>query len=106
MREVGAALGASEDAAGKRVARSLEKLRKFFAERGVSSTTAIIAVAISDHSVQGAPLALAKSVAAVAIVKGAAASGSTLTLISSLTPRNRRTNMTLSRPCHRELRNP
>jgi RNA polymerase sigma factor (sigma-70 family) len=79
--EVGAALGASEDAAKMRVQRALEKLRKIFTKRGVSSTTAIIAGAISANSVQAAPVALAKSVTAVAIAKGAAASGSTLTLI-------------------------
>ena len=47
----------------------------------MSSTTAIIAGAISANSVQAAPVALAKSVTAVALAKGAAASGSTLTLI-------------------------
>jgi RNA polymerase sigma factor (sigma-70 family) len=81
FKEVGAALGASEDAAKVRVNRALEKLRKFFAKHGVSSTTAIIAGTISANSVQAAPVALAKSVTAVAIAKGAAASGSTLTLI-------------------------
>ena len=40
--EVGAALGASEDAAKMRVNRALEKLRKFFTKRGVSSTAAIL----------------------------------------------------------------
>jgi uncharacterized protein (TIGR03435 family) len=79
--EVGAALGASEDAAKMRVNRALEKLRRFFTKRGVSSTTAVIAGMISAHSVQVAPMTLAKSVTAVAIAKGAAASGSTLTLI-------------------------
>jgi RNA polymerase sigma factor (sigma-70 family) len=79
--EVGATLGASEDAAKMRVNRALEKLRKFFTKRGVSSTTAIIAGTISANSVQAAPVALAKAVTAVAIAKGAAASGSTLTLI-------------------------
>jgi RNA polymerase sigma factor (sigma-70 family) len=79
--EVGETLGASEDAAKMRVNRALEKLRKFFTKRGVSSTTAIIAGTISANSVQAAPVVLAKSVAAVAIAKGAAASGSTLTLI-------------------------
>ena len=81
LREVGTALGANEEAAKKRVNRALEKLRTFFARRGVSSTTAIIAGAISANSVQAAPVALAKSVTAVAIAKGATASGSTLTLI-------------------------
>src|SRR5882724_3717528 len=81
MGEVGAALGANEDAAKKRVNRALEKLRKFFTKHGVSSTTAILAGTITANSVQAAPVALAKSVTAVAIAKGAAASGSTLTLI-------------------------
>ncbi len=81
LREVGLALGTSEDAAEKRVSRALEKLRKFFTKRGVSSTTEIIAGTISANSVQAAPVVLAKTVTAMAIAKGAAASGSTLTLI-------------------------
>ena len=81
LNEVGHALGASEEAAKKRVNRALEKLRNFFAKRGVSSTTAIIAETISAHSVQAAPAALAKAATAAAITKGAAASTSTLTLI-------------------------
>ena len=79
--EVGASLGASEDAAKMRVNRALEKLRKFFTKRGVSSTTAIIAGTISANSVQAAPVVLAKAVTAIAVAKGAAASGSTLALI-------------------------
>ena len=81
LNEIGAELGASEDAAKKRVSRALEKLRKFFAKHGVLSTTAIIAAAISANSVQAAPMALAKPITAIAITKGAVASGSTLTLI-------------------------
>ena len=81
LAEVGNALGAGEDTARKRVSRALEKLNRYFAKRGVSSTTAIIAGEISANSIQAAPVALAKSVTAVAIAKGAVASGSTLTLI-------------------------
>jgi RNA polymerase sigma factor (sigma-70 family) len=81
FKEVGAALGASEDAAKMRVNRALEKLRKFFGKRGVGSTTAIIAGAISTNSVQAAPVALAKSVTAAAVVKGSIALASTLTLV-------------------------
>jgi hypothetical protein len=81
LQEVGLALGANEDAAKMRVNRALDKLRKLFAKRGVSSTTAILAGAISANAVQGAPVALAKSVTAVAMAKGATASISTLTLI-------------------------
>jgi RNA polymerase sigma factor (sigma-70 family) len=81
--EVGAALGASEDAAKMRVNRALEKLRKFFTKRGVSSTTAILAGTISANSVQAAPVALAKSVTVVAVAKGSIAVLSTLTLVKA-----------------------
>jgi len=81
LNEVGFALGASEDAAKKRVNRALEKLRKFFAKRGVDSTTSAIAETISANSVLIAPATLAKTVTAVALAKGATASISTLTLI-------------------------
>ena len=83
LKQVGAALGISENAAQKRVNYALEKLRKFFAKRGVTSTTAIIAGAISANSVQAAPVMLAKTASAVAVVKGATASASTLTLIKA-----------------------
>jgi len=79
--ETAALLGIGEDAAQKRLARAIEKLRKFFAQRGVTLTVTAIAGAVSANSVQAAPVALAKSVTAVAIAKGAAASGSTLTLV-------------------------
>jgi hypothetical protein len=81
MKEVGAALGGSEGAATIRLHRALEKLRYFFVKRGITSTTATIAGAISANSVKAAPAMLAKTVTAVALGKGAAASGSTLTLV-------------------------
>ena len=77
LREVGSALGTNEECARKRVARGLEKLHAFFSKRGVSSTTAIIAGAISANSVQAVPAALAKTVTAAAVAKGASAGGST-----------------------------
>jgi RNA polymerase sigma factor (sigma-70 family) len=81
LKEVGATLGVSENAAHKRVSHALEKLRRYFSKCGVHSTTAIIAETISAHSIQAAPLALAKSITAVAIAKGVTATGSTLTII-------------------------
>lgn len=81
LNEVGTALGASEEAAKKRVNRALERLRKFFKKRGVNSTTAIIAAAISANSVHAAPVTLAKSVTTVAVAKGAITTASTLTLV-------------------------
>jgi RNA polymerase sigma factor (sigma-70 family) len=81
VREVAAALQINESAAQHRILRGLEKLRKYFAKRGVSSTAEIIAGAISANSVQTAPVMLAKSVTAVAVAKGATAATSTLTLV-------------------------
>ncbi len=81
VREVAAAMQVNESAAQRRILRALEKLRAFFRKRGVISTTAIIAGAISSNSVQAAPVALAQSVTAAGLAKGAAASTSTLTLI-------------------------
>ena len=83
MGEIGAALGANEDAAKKRVGRALEKLQKYFARRGVHSTTETIAATISSNSVQTAPALLAKSVTAVALAKTAAVGASTLTLVKA-----------------------
>jgi RNA polymerase sigma factor (sigma-70 family) len=81
LAEVGHSLGTGEDTARKRVSRALEKLHRYFSKHGISSTTDALAGAISANSVQAAPAMLANSVTAVAIAKGAAASGSTLTLI-------------------------
>ncbi|HEY1718940.1 MAG TPA: sigma-70 family RNA polymerase sigma factor [Verrucomicrobiae bacterium] len=81
MKEVGAALGASEDAAKMRLNRAVEKLRKFFTKRGVVLPAAVLTAAISANSVQAAPVGLAKTISVVAVAKGAAASSSTLTLI-------------------------
>ncbi len=84
LREVGDALGLQERAAQKRVARGLEKLHAFFTRRGIASTTAIIAGAVSANSIHAAPAALTKTITAVAVAKGAAGSGSTLTLVKGV----------------------
>jgi RNA polymerase sigma factor (sigma-70 family) len=81
LREVGLALGVSEDAAKMRVNRALEKLRRIFIRRGVAVSALAIAGALAANSVQAAPAVLAKSVTAAAIAQGAGASVSTLTLI-------------------------
>jgi RNA polymerase sigma factor (sigma-70 family) len=79
LREVGAALGANEETAKKRVTRALEKLRKIFAKHGVVSTTAIIGGLMSANSVQAAPAGLATTIAATT-VKGSVVAASILTL--------------------------
>ncbi len=79
--ETAALLGIEESAGRQRIHRAMDKLRKFFIRRGIILPAAVLTAAISTHSVQAAPVALSKTVTAVALAKGAAASGSTLTLI-------------------------
>jgi RNA polymerase sigma factor (sigma-70 family) len=79
--ETAAILGIGEWAARKRAERALKRLRDYFAKSGVNSTTVAIAESISANSIQTAPAVLAKTVTAVALAKGAAASTSILTLI-------------------------
>src|ERR1019366_9343965 len=80
LREIGTALGASEDAAKMRVNRALEKLRKFFTKRGVMLTATAIAGAVSANSVQAAPAVLAVTISATA-AKGAAVAATVTTLV-------------------------
>jgi RNA polymerase sigma factor (sigma-70 family) len=84
LGQVAAALQITEAAAQKRVYRALEKLHRHFHKRGVSSTITNIADEISAHSIQAAPVALIKSISAVAAAKGAAATLPTLKLIKGV----------------------
>ena len=73
LRDVGAALGASEDAAKMRVNRAVEKLRGYFTKRGVTLSAAGLTTAITANAVQAAPAGLA------AVVTAGALAGTTLT---------------------------
>ncbi len=81
MKEVGAALGGSENAAKMRINRAVEKIRVFLFKRGVVIAASVLTAAISANSVQAAPTALAKTVTTMAVTKGATASGSISTII-------------------------
>ena len=83
LKQVGAALGTGEDAARMRIHRALEKLRKFFAGRGLTLSAAVIAAAVSTSAVQAAPAGLAATVTTAA-VQGTAVTASTLTLIKGV----------------------
>ena len=78
---VGAGLGMSEDAAKKRVARALEKLRTLLGRRGIVLPAAILAATLSVNAVQAAPVGLSATVAGVAASKGITATTSTLTIL-------------------------
>ncbi|MBM3846943.1 MAG: sigma-70 family RNA polymerase sigma factor, partial [Verrucomicrobia bacterium] len=62
LREVGAALGASEDAAQKRVSRALEKLRLRLQRRGLPVSSLILLGALHSSSAQAAPATLVASI--------------------------------------------
>ncbi len=79
LRSVGEVLGSNEDAAQKRVARALEKLRGLLARRGVTASGAALGAVLSTQALTAAPSGLAASVAAAALA-GAAAGGGGLTL--------------------------
>ena len=77
LREVGAALGASEDAAQKRVSRAIERLQEFFSKRKVAVGASGLAALLSVNAVQAAPAGLLSAVATGAAVSYAAFSAST-----------------------------
>jgi len=82
LKQVGAALGVSQNAAKTRVSRALEKLRKSFAKRGITLSAAALSAAVATNSVQAAPIGLVTSVTAAAI-KGTTVTASTLMLIKT-----------------------
>ena len=83
-RQVGEALGLSEEAAKKRVARAVEKLRVTLARRGAAFDGAALAVGMG-HLTQVVPLGLADGVVAgvFAGAKGAAVSTATAAAVAT-----------------------
>jgi RNA polymerase sigma factor (sigma-70 family) len=79
-REIAMALRMEEEAAQKRVARALEKLRAIFAKRGVTLTPTDIAGTVAANSVKAAPAGLAVTV--MAATKGAAVSTTITALVN------------------------
>ena len=86
--EVGARLRLTDNAARMRVERALDKLHGLLAKRGVTSTTAALAVALGGHAVAAAPAGLAAAVTGAAlagtgaVVVGAVAGGAWATFMS------------------------
>src|SRR5438046_2641942 len=77
FRDVGLALGLSDDAAQKRVSRAVERLREFFAKRGVTAGASGLVVVISANAVQAAPAGLAVTISPSAALAGGTAQTST-----------------------------
>ena len=58
-RSIGTALGSTEDAARKRIARALEKLRSLLRRRGVLLTAALLTQFLTDHAIAAVPSSIA-----------------------------------------------
>ena len=71
LREVGQALGTSDDAAQKRISRAVDRLREFFSKRGVTIGAACLVVVISANAVQAAPAGFAIATSSAALVAAA-----------------------------------
>lgn len=67
LEEVAAAMGVSVDAATKRVARAVERMREDFARRGVTVPTAALPGILLAHAKSAAPAHLANAAAANAL---------------------------------------
>ena len=68
LREVGQALGTSDDAAQKRVSRAVERLREFFSKRGVTVGASGLVVLISANAVKAAPAGMAAAISTAVLL--------------------------------------
>jgi len=82
LREVGAALGASDDASQKRIGRAMDRLRQFFARHGHSVSVGAIGSAIGVGAVETTTPAAAASIAGIALAGGPAATVGALTVFT------------------------
>ncbi len=64
LREVGVALGISEDAVQKRVSRAVDKLREQMTASGVATTTTALGAALVTSAVSAAPAGLVSTIRA------------------------------------------
>lgn len=82
FKEVGVALSLSENAARMRVERALDRLRIRLARKGLTSTTAALALTLASHAVEVAPSAFVSILAGASLAGAAAGTGSAFTLLN------------------------
>jgi RNA polymerase sigma factor (sigma-70 family) len=85
LRAVGKAMGTNEDAAQKRVARALEKLRVLLGRRGASLSAAALATALSQVAATPVQAGVSAAIALSVLSGKSAGSGAALTLIKIMT---------------------
>jgi RNA polymerase sigma factor (sigma-70 family) len=84
LREVGQALGASENAVQKRLTRAVEHLREYFAKHGATTSAGGLVAVISANAVQAAPIGLATAISTAASLAGAAFTATTATATKAI----------------------
>jgi RNA polymerase sigma factor (sigma-70 family) len=89
LKEVGAALGLTENAARMRVERSLEKLHSLLSRRGINSSASTLAAVLVAGAALKAPSSLASSVATAAITAAPAVDVSSTLTAARLLPMTR-----------------
>ena len=83
--DIGTRLRLTEDAARRRVDRSLDKLRERLARRGITSSSAALGLALANHAVVAAPASLAATVTGTAMAAAPALGASTIELLHIMT---------------------
>ena len=83
FKEMGRALGTSEDSARMRVGRAVEKLRSYFVKRKIAVPSVLLTTVLAAETVSAVPPGLALTITATAAGKGAAAGASTLSIIDA-----------------------
>ena len=81
LKEVGSALGISEDAARMRITRALDRLHGLLSQRGLTLSVAALGTALAAQAAVAVPTGLAASVTATALASAAAGGGITATLV-------------------------
>jgi RNA polymerase sigma factor (sigma-70 family) len=82
-QEMAQVLGVSDEAAQKRVSRAVERLREFFAKRGVTVGASGLVIVISANAVQAAPIGLVVTIS-TAVLAGTAIAATTATAVKAL----------------------
>jgi RNA polymerase sigma factor (sigma-70 family) len=85
LRVLGQALATTEEAARKRVARAVDRLRKLLRRRGVAISGTSLAALLSAQAVTAAPTGLAVCVTGAALAAAATGSGNLLTVLEIMT---------------------
>ena len=80
---IGATFNVSEDAARMRTERALDRLRTALARRGITSTSAALALIVAGQSAVSAPAGLAALLAAKSLATAAATAGGGILALSS-----------------------